>query len=230
MAWDHRLKATPQLLGPEGQGRPLGLSPSCVQWGQMSEAAARLFNVGRHGPLVRQVALDTARVPPRAGGFSQTVRLRGAAGGSCPPRGLGVSLGSCTERVAFCSEPPAWGSLPGQSLTWAQHPCCGPPDLSGLWGGGGPYPIPPSTPRSSRPRGPSLWAQGQLGAGACDLGKAGRCRPVAREQGGRKPGRRQPLCAPAPGSLLPPSMQSVKRAGSWGLEPCWEARRRMEWA
>lgn len=73
-AWDHRLKLTPKPLGPEGQGRPLRLSPSHVQWGPTSEAAARLFNRGRRGPLVRQAALDTPACCPYWG-FSQTLRM-----------------------------------------------------------------------------------------------------------------------------------------------------------
>ena len=92
-AWDHHLKLTLQPPGPEGQGHPLRLNPSRVQWGPTSEAAARLFSRGKRGPLVRQAALDIPRVLPRvlpcAGGFSLTVCVRGAAGGSCPPRGPG---------------------------------------------------------------------------------------------------------------------------------------------
>ena len=136
------------------------------------------------------------------------------------------------SRWASALSPPAWGSwLDSPPLGGLSTPAVG---LQICPTVGWAQPGPSTMPRSSRPQGlrrvTCLWAQGQLGAAACELGSAGPCRPAARAQGGRQRGRRQPLCAPAPGSLLPTSLPSVEGAGRGGLEPWREACRRMEWA
>lgn len=42
-AWDHRLKLT-AAAGPEGQGRPVRLSPSHVQWGPTSGGCSQTLS------------------------------------------------------------------------------------------------------------------------------------------------------------------------------------------
>ena len=82
--------------------------------------------------------------------------------GELPTQGtLGCDWGPAQSMWLSALSRPAWGPfLAGQSLTWAQHPCCGPPDLSQLWGGGGVCPTGSLNPRPG--------AQG-LGASACGL-------------------------------------------------------------